>query len=98
MEHLRNCNYGFRVLDCLNPTGTVPAFGVTHLKWRFHPIEVMSYQVDVPITTVGGATDVVTFVGRGYHPEEDGAFKPLPEEECANPAAWPGYSHTCSQV
>ena len=68
MEHLKNANYGFRVLDCLNPQGTVPPFGVTHLKWRFQPIEVMSYQVDVPITTVGGATDVITFVGRGFHP------------------------------
>jgi hypothetical protein len=45
IEHLKTTNYGFKVLECMNPQGVVPPFGVAHIKWRFQPMEMMIYQV-----------------------------------------------------
>jgi len=97
LEHLKNAAYGFQVLECLNPQGTVPVGGSTFVKFRFQPIEAKTYQVDIPVTIVGQDATTVRFYGRGYHPKEECTFKKLPEEENILCTHWPRYSVTPSE-
>lgn len=91
LETLKNDNYGFKVLECLNPQGLVPPGGTALLKFRFHPIEAKEYTVNLPITIARGYTTVVTFSATGYHPLVDNsALLSTPGPSAYT--SWPGFT------
>ena len=64
MELIQQTN-GLQVLECLNPTGHIPAYGYVELLFLFTPPEPVEYSVDLPLKFEGD-TKLITFVAEGY--------------------------------
>ncbi|CAD2214456.1 hypothetical protein AGDE_00013 [Angomonas deanei] len=70
-------NYGFPVLQCVNPVGRVEPRGMVELSWYFRPLEAKAYTLYVPIQLDMISLDneeeetiTVTFHGQGFHPKK----------------------------
>lgn len=61
-------NFGFPVLQCVNPTGVLAPRSINQIGWYFRPLEAKEYQIDVPISTDEGEEFLLRFTGTGYHP------------------------------
>ncbi|MCO5553418.1 hypothetical protein L7F22_006939 [Adiantum nelumboides] len=65
LRGLQQENYGFEVLACLNPFGSIPPHETLLLNWRFQPIERKSYTVDVFISVENGEGVMLPIQGAG---------------------------------
>lgn len=70
LRRLADQNYGFPILQCVNPEGTLPPRSLTTVQWYFRPLEEKEYVMTVPISTGSGESYTYTFMGRGYHPQK----------------------------
>lgn len=61
-------NFGFPILQCVNPTGVLAPHSIAQIAWYFRPLESKEYNIEVPITTGRGEKYVLTFTGSGFHP------------------------------
>eukprot|EP00741_Cyanophora_paradoxa_P021341 tig00021348_g20600.t1 len=86
VERLREESYGFEVLRCENPRGTLPPRGRAFLRWLFRPLEAKTYEVPVPVRIAGGDVYVTRLVARGYHPKQQ-QQEAAPAEEAAGAGA-----------
>ena len=60
---------GLQVLDCLNPSGHIPAYGYTELLFLFTPPEPIQYSVDM-LLKFEGDTKLLTFIAEGFTMDE----------------------------
>ncbi|KAI5068243.1 hypothetical protein GOP47_0016588 [Adiantum capillus-veneris] len=65
LRNLQQENYGFEVLACLNPVGSIPPNETLLLNWRFQPIEAKCYAVDVFISVEHGEGVMLPIQGVG---------------------------------
>ena len=95
---LRTANWGFDILTCHNPRGTIPPFGTALLNWTFQPCEERAYECAVAVEIVKrfkwetAETCVMTLRGAGTLPEDRGGA-PVDETlvgDCAR-ESWIGY-------
>ena len=95
---LRTANWGFDILTCHNPRGTIPPFGTALLNWTFQPCEERAYECAVSVEIVKrfkwetAETCVMTLRGAGTLPEDRGGA-PVDETlvgDCAR-ESWIGY-------
>ena len=95
---LRTANWGFDILTCHNPRGTIPPFGTALLNWTFQPCEERAYECAVSVEIVKrfkwetAETCVMTLRGAGTLPEDRGGT-PVDESlvgDCAR-ESWIGY-------
>ena len=56
---------GLQVLECLNPIGTLPAYGYTELLFLFTPPEPVRYSVEMWIK-LDPESKLITFIGEGF--------------------------------
>ncbi|KAH7277421.1 hypothetical protein KP509_39G050100 [Ceratopteris richardii] len=73
LGHLRDLqeeNFGFKVLECLNPVGSIPAFETLLLNWKFQPIEAKCYATDVFISVHHGEGVILHIEGNGIKKTE----------------------------
>jgi len=72
LQRLREANFDFPVLHCLNPEGKVAANGgKVELKFVFNPIEAIKYICDVDVKFCGNDIEdsvTIQIVGSGFHP------------------------------
>ncbi|KAK3287418.1 hypothetical protein CYMTET_5071, partial [Cymbomonas tetramitiformis] len=105
-DELEKASHGFRVLECLNPEGVIPAGCTAQLNWIFQPIEAKMYTADVameiaaddPSVIVGPQSNVVSFSARGYHPKQTGVDKLSIAEKCWDKVNWAGWNPAPSIV
>ena len=69
MLKLKKNNFDYPILELENPSGTIDDGGFAVLQFRFQPLETKLYEVEIPISIVGGVTYFVTFVGEGHEPK-----------------------------
>ena len=95
---LRTANWGFDILTCHNPRGTIPPFGTALLNWTFQPCEERAYECAVSVEIVKrfkwetAETCVMTLRGAGTLPEDRGGA-PVDDSlvgDCAR-ESWIGY-------
>ena len=95
---LRTANWGFDILTCHNPRGTIPPFGTALLNWTFQPCEERAYECAVAVEIVKrfkwetAETCVMTLRGAGTLPEDRGGA-PVDDTlvgDCAR-ESWIGY-------
>ena len=95
---LRTANWGFDILTCHNPRGTIPPFGTALLNWTFQPCEERAYECAVAVEIVKrfkwetAETCVMTLRGAGTLPEDRGGA-PVDDSlvgDCAR-ESWIGY-------
>lgn len=67
LKTLKSSEHDFEVFKCLNQSGSIPPGGVEYVDWIFRPLEVKSYEVDVPIKIDDDQIQIITFSGKGYH-------------------------------
>ncbi|KNE58609.1 hypothetical protein AMAG_04173 [Allomyces macrogynus ATCC 38327] len=67
-EALDECNGGFAVFECHQPTGTIEPQGSVDVRWSFHPVAATTYAIMVPISMDGGNSFVVQVMGTGIEP------------------------------
>ena len=98
LDALRTANWGFDILTCHNPRGTIPPFGTALLNWTFQPCEERAYECAVAVEIVKrfkwetAETCVMTLRGAGTLPEDRGGA-PVDETlvgDCAR-ESWIGY-------
>lgn len=83
LAELREANYDFPILQCLNPQGMIPPMSTMLLSWYFRPLEVKHYEALIRIETedlgnenggVEGSGDTSSYtiklLGDGYHPKK----------------------------
>ena len=80
IDDLNAANFGFRVLQCVQPVGTIAPFATAHVPFLFHPLEPREYKVAIKVAVRGAGTRTLLIVASGYHPsaglqaeEEDAA-------------------------
>ena len=56
---------GLQVLECLNPIGSIPAYGYTELLFLFTPPEPIQYSVEMWIK-LDAESKLITFIGEGF--------------------------------
>eukprot|EP01018_Ginkgo_biloba_P029313 Gb_05147 [translate_table: standard] len=71
LQDITKENYGFEVLRCLNPLGSIPPFESVLLTWLFQPLEEKTYSVDIPVMVKEGRGTVLTVTGLGIHPRSN---------------------------
>ena len=95
---LRTANWGFDILTCHNPRGTIPPFGTALLNWTFQPCEERAYECAVAVEIVKrfkwetAETCVMTLRGAGTLPVDRGGA-PVDDSlvgDCAR-ESWIGY-------
>ena len=98
LDALRTANWGFDILTCHNPRGTIPPFGTALLNWTFQPCEERAYECAVAVEIVKrfkwetAETCVMTLRGAGTLPEDRGGA-PVDDTlvgDCAR-ESWIGY-------
>ena len=98
LDALRTANWGFDILTCHNPRGTIPPFGTALLNWTFQPCEERAYEGAVAVEIVKrfkwetAETCVMTLRGAGTLPEDRGGA-PVDDTlvgDCAR-ESWIGY-------
>ena len=98
LDALRTANWGFDILTCHNPRGTIPPFGTALLNWTFQPCEERAYKCAVAVEIVKrfkwetAETCVMTLRGAGTLPVDRGGA-PVDDTlvgDCAR-ESWIGY-------
>lgn len=51
LSELREANYDFPILQCLNPSGVIPPMSTMLLSWYFRPLEAKHYATNIRIET-----------------------------------------------
>ena len=69
LELIQQTN-GLQVLECLNPIGTIPAYGHTELLFLFTPPEPVQYSVEMWIK-LDSDSKLITFIGQGFTMDQD---------------------------
>ncbi|PAA81244.1 hypothetical protein BOX15_Mlig015079g2 [Macrostomum lignano] len=59
-------NFDYQVLECLTPSGEIPAGRSFELLFKFSPLEARTYVFDLPIQIVDGETALISFCGLGF--------------------------------
>jgi len=68
LDEIQERNCGWRIFECLNPTGVIPPGQTAYVSWIFSPLEAKTYTVDIMVYAIGGESNFVTFTGIGYDP------------------------------
>eukprot|EP00795_Rhopilema_esculentum_P013350 gene13350-4200_t len=66
LDEIQEKNCGWKIFECLNPTGIINPGETIFISWIFSPLEAKMYSVDVMIHVIGGESNFVTFTGVGY--------------------------------
>lgn len=59
-------NFDYQVLECLTPSGEIPAGRSFELMFKFSPLEARTYVFDLPIQIADGETALISFCGLGF--------------------------------
>lgn len=95
LEALKQEHYGAAVLRLASPSGgVIPPGGCALLRWVLAPVEAREVVVDLPVAFSNGKSDVLSIMGRGYHPEDGppSEGEPLPGERGLDLASWRSFS------
>jgi hypothetical protein len=66
LEQISASNYGFWVLDCLTPEGTLAPNKGFVTQWVFNPLEAREYIFNIKIDLEGCDPALITFIGHGF--------------------------------
>lgn len=66
LEQISVSNYGFWVLDCLTPEGTIAPNKSFVTQWVFNPLETREYIFDIKIDLEHCEPALIRFVGHGF--------------------------------
>ena len=66
LERISLSNYGFWVLDCLTPEGTILPNKSFVTQWVFNPLEAREYIFDIKIDLENCEPALITFMGYGF--------------------------------
>lgn len=69
LTSLKDANYDFPILQCLNPRGVIPPMSSLLLSWFFRPLEAKAYEAAINVSVEGGDSYNFTIAGKGYHPK-----------------------------
>ncbi|KAI3356474.1 hypothetical protein L3Q82_017688, partial [Scortum barcoo] len=77
LSQLQVDNFNHPVLCCLNPKGEVLPGKTAMLEWIFSPLEVNTYNMEIPIHVQDGDSTLVRFEGCGFIVSTLGPTKPF---------------------
>ncbi|CAF4004346.1 unnamed protein product [Rotaria magnacalcarata] len=66
LEQISSSNYGFWVLDCLTPEGTIVPNKSFVTQWVFNPLEAREYVFNIKIDLENCDPALITFTGHGF--------------------------------
>ncbi|CAM2698531.1 unnamed protein product, partial [Rotaria socialis] len=66
LEQISSSNYGFWVLDCLTPEGTIVPNKSFVTQWVFNPLEAREYVFNIKIDLENCDPALITFIGHGF--------------------------------
>ena len=71
---------GLQVLECLNPAGSIAAYGSTELLFLFTPSQPVQYSTDL-LLKYGQEARLITFVGEGFAMGAEDSDALLPDRQ-----------------